>query len=53
MFVIEQTVKRHSVIVPAVLDTTDKVECAGWQFEVVDLDGKRIDKVLASAITDQ
>ena len=35
------------------LETTDKVECAGWQFEVVDLDGKRIDKVLASAITDQ
>jgi putative hemolysin len=23
------------------------IECAGWQFEVVDLDGKRIDKVLA------
>ena len=32
------------------LKTTDKVECAGWQFEVVDLDGKRIDKVLATAI---
>ena len=29
------------------LKTTDKVECAGWVFEVVDLDGKRIDKVLA------
>ena len=29
------------------LQITDKVECAGWQFEVVDLDGKRIDKVLA------
>ena len=34
------------------LMTTDKVDCAGWQFEVVDLDGKRIDKVLASAMPD-
>jgi putative hemolysin len=24
------------------------VDCAGWRFEVLDLDGKRIDKVLAS-----
>ncbi len=32
------------------LKTTDKVECAGWVFEVVDLDGKRIDKVLATEI---
>jgi putative hemolysin len=32
------------------LAITDKVECAGWVFEVVDLDGKRIDKVLASAL---
>jgi putative hemolysin len=24
------------------------VECAGWRFEVLDLDGKRIDKLLAS-----
>ena len=32
------------------LKTTDKVECAGWVFEVVDLDGKRIDKVLAVAL---
>ncbi|NQW94289.1 MAG: HlyC/CorC family transporter [Polaromonas sp.] len=32
------------------LAITNKVECAGWQFEVVDLDGKRIDKVLATAI---
>ena len=30
------------------LNTGEKVECAGWQFEVVDLDGKRIDKVLAT-----
>ncbi len=29
------------------LNITDTVECAGWRFEVVDLDGKRIDKVLA------
>jgi putative hemolysin len=26
--------------------TTDKVEWEGWTFEVVDLDGKRVDKVL-------
>ena len=32
------------------LKTTDKVECAGWLFEVMDLDGKRIDKVLATAM---
>ena len=30
------------------LGTGDTVQCAGWEFEVVDLDGKRIDKVLAS-----
>ncbi|MES2946381.1 MAG: hemolysin family protein [Pseudomonadota bacterium] len=30
------------------LKTGDKVECAGWRFEVVDLDGKRIDKVLVT-----
>ena len=28
--------------------TTDTVEWEGWRFEVVDLDGKRVDKVLAS-----
>ena len=32
------------------LKTGDRVDCAGWRFEVVDLDGKRIDKVLASLI---
>ncbi len=32
------------------LAITNKVECAGWQFEVVDLDGKRIDKVLATEL---
>jgi putative hemolysin len=25
----------------------ERISCAGWVFEVVDLDGKRIDKVLA------
>jgi len=30
------------------LKTAEVVECAGWRFEVLDLDGKRIDKVLAS-----
>ncbi|MFN3571501.1 MAG: hemolysin family protein [Polaromonas sp.] len=28
----------------------EKVEAAGWAFEVLDLDGKRIDKVLVSAL---
>ena len=28
--------------------TGERIDCAGWTFEVVDLDGKRIDKVLAS-----
>ena len=32
------------------LKTAERVECAGWQFEVVDLDGKRIDKVLATRV---
>ena len=30
------------------LAAADQVDCAGWRFEVVDLDGKRIDKVLAT-----
>ena len=29
------------------LTTGEHVRCVGWQFEVVDLDGKRIDKVVA------
>lgn len=29
-------------------ETTDSVEWDGWRFEVVDMDGKRIDKILAS-----
>ena len=32
------------------LATADTVDCAGWRFEVVDLDGRRIDKVLASVL---
>jgi len=28
--------------------TGERIECDGWRFEVVDLDGRRIDKVLAS-----
>jgi len=31
-------------------ETADSVEWEGWRFEVVDLDGKRIDKVLATAL---
>ena len=31
-------------------NTADAVVWEGWRFEVVDLDGKRVDKVLASAI---
>ncbi len=30
--------------------TADNVEWAGWRFEVVDLDGKRVDKVLVTAV---
>ncbi|MBS0445319.1 MAG: HlyC/CorC family transporter [Proteobacteria bacterium] len=30
--------------------TADAVEWEGWRFEVVDLDGKRVDKVLASPL---
>lgn len=29
----------------------ERIVCGDWQFEVIDLDGKRIDKVLASALT--
>jgi putative hemolysin len=34
------------------LKTAEVVECAGWRFEVLDLDGKRIDKVLASLMSE-
>lgn len=30
--------------------TGERIECAGWVFEVVDLDGKRIDKLLATLL---
>ncbi|MCA0175643.1 MAG: hemolysin family protein [Proteobacteria bacterium] len=30
--------------------TTDVVEWGGWRFEVVDLDGKRVDKVMAARL---
>jgi putative hemolysin len=29
----------------------ERIDCNGWRFEVIDLDGKRIDKVLASRLT--
>jgi putative hemolysin len=32
------------------LATAERVDCAGWCFEVVDLDGRRIDKVLATPL---
>ncbi len=31
-------------------NTADSVEWGGWRFEVVDLDGKRVDKVLATTL---
>ena len=31
--------------------TGERIACAGWQFEIVDLDGKRIDKVLVTEIS--
>jgi putative hemolysin len=31
-------------------DVGDKISVAGWQFEIVDLDGRRIDKVLATRL---
>ena len=30
----------------------DKIDAHGWRFEIVDLDGRRIDKVLASRLDD-
>lgn len=30
--------------------TADVVEVAGWRLEIVDMDGKRVDKVLAQKI---
>jgi putative hemolysin len=31
------------------LEAGELIDCAGWRFEIVNLDGKRIDKVLAKA----
>ncbi len=31
-------------------ETTDKVDWESWRFEVIDMDGKRIDKVLATVL---
>ncbi len=33
-------------------DVGDQIEAEGWRFEVLDLDGRRIDKVLAAKISD-
>jgi len=33
-------------------DVGDRIEVEGWRFEIVDLDGRRIDKVLAANISD-
>jgi putative hemolysin len=33
-------------------DIGERIESAGWQFEVVDVDGRRIDKVLAARVAD-
>ncbi|MDO8699185.1 MAG: hemolysin family protein [Rhodoferax sp.] len=30
----------------------ERIECADWRFEVIDLDGKRIDKVLATQLAE-
>lgn len=32
--------------------TTDRIDYEGWRFEVVDLDGKRVDKVLVSKLVE-
>jgi putative hemolysin len=34
-------------------ETGEAVETLGWRFEVVDIDGRRIDKVLARRIGDE
>jgi putative hemolysin len=31
-------------------EVAEHIECADWRFEVLDLDGRRIDKVLASRL---
>jgi len=34
----------------AIPEVGDKIETGGWRFEIVDMDGRRIDKVLASRV---
>ena len=36
----------------AIPDVGEQVEAQGWRFEIVDLDGRRIDKALATRIDD-
>ena len=33
-------------------DVGDHIEVEGWRFEIIDLDGRRIDKLLATKISD-
>ena len=42
--------KRLALLLGRLPETADAVEWEGWRFEVVDLDGKRVDKVLAQAL---
>jgi len=34
----------------AIPEVGDKIVIGGWQFEIVDMDGRRIDKVLATGL---
>jgi len=36
----------------AIPNVGEQVEAEGWRFEIIDLDGRRIDKVLAIRIAD-
>ena len=36
----------------AIPDVADTIEVHGWRFEILDLDGRRIDKVMASKVTE-
>jgi putative hemolysin len=33
--------------------TGDKLQLKGWEFEIVDMDGRRVDKVLASQLINE
>ena len=33
-------------------DVGDHIEVEGWRFEIIDLDGRRIDKLLAMKVSD-